>query len=186
MAALLLGGASAQTAPSTPPTQDSPYSQIVREAQQVIVYAPRLFDGHLVNSLKMANNLGIPVRVITTRNGLMQQSGHVLTLVVVDIPVYEVPDSGERRTFMEVQNKNGWKVYDISQGRPVEKRMVDYMGFNDWFAKTAPRLKAYVPELALTVWVKAFLGKDLNITTTYKVEDKDPTPPAFLNTPPRK
>lgn len=180
--ALLLGLSGSGFAQQGVP-QDSPYSDIVREAKQVIVYSPTLSDGNLVNALKMGNNLSVPLRVITTRNGLMQRNGFILTLIVLDIPTYEVPASGDKRYFMEVESVQGWKVYDISQGRPIEKRMIDYLAFNEWLGKNATKLRAYNPELATALWAKAFLGYDLNVSIDVRVKEKEVRPPTFLNPP---
>lgn len=157
------------------------YEQIIRTAKQVVVHAPTLNDGHLVNALKMAKNLDIPIRVITTDDGVMQRNGLILTLIILEVPVFQVPVGGDKRYFFEVETKTGWQAFDISQGRPVAKPMIHYIEFNSWYSKNARRLLKYVPELATAVWVKAHLGYQLTFTSIIAAPPEDQ--PGIFNLP---
>ena len=156
LSALLFVSAGAQTRQT-----DNPYVPLIREAQQLIVHVPQISDPNLVNALKVAGNLSVPMRIITTDDGLMQQNGFALTLIVLGLPVYQVPGGGDRRMFMEVEGPSGWNVYDLSEGRPVRRNMLDYGQFNSWYGKNAQRLPRYVPEAAVATWTNAYLGYKL-------------------------
>lgn len=158
LCAVLFASTSAQSAAGSSENQ---YVPLIREAKQVIVHAPTLSDGNLVNALKVANNLGVPMRIITTDDGLMQANGFVMTLIVLNLPVYQIPGGGERRVFMEVEGSGGWSAYDLSEGRPVRRNLLDFASFNDWYGKNARRLPRYIPESAVAAWAKAFLGYQL-------------------------
>lgn len=157
------------------------YEQIIRSAKQVIVHTPTLSDGHLVNALKMAKNLGIPMRVITTDNGVMQRNGLILTLVILELPVFRISEGGDKRHFFEVETKTGWQAFDISQGRPIAQPMINYIEFNSWYSKNARRLSKYVPELTVAVWAKAHLGHQLTFTSIMTAPPEDQ--PGLFNLP---
>lgn len=159
--ALLTGSALSQTAQTPTLRSDNPYTALVRQAKQVVVHIPTLADGNLVNALKVARNLNVPMRVITTDNGLMQENGLVLTLIVLEVPVYQVPSGGERRVFMEVESAAGWAAYDLSQGRPIQRSVTSYAAFNRWYGVNADKLPRYVPQAAVAAWTKAYLGYTL-------------------------
>lgn len=193
---LLIAGALLQgSAFSQPGSQggvnlaDNPYSSLINSARQVIVYVPRLSDGNLVNALKVGMNLGVPIRVLTTNEGMMQANGLILRLVVLGLPVHPVKGGGERRMFMEVEGEGGWSVYNIASGRPVKGRMYDYNAFNEWYGKNISKLPAYLPEGVVTAWTRAHLGYKLTNGSIQYAQPKDPTPPNFTtppqSTPPR-
>ena len=186
LSALLMGGVSAQAAA---PQQDNPFTSVVRTARQVIVYAPRLSDPRLVNALKVGANLGVPMRVLTTDDGLMQENGLILRLVVLGVPVYRVAQGGDRRMFLEVESAQGWNVYDFSAGDPDKARMFDFNAFNRWYGANARTLPQFNPERSVGLWAKAHLGYNLTYTSVKMLPPKTANSGAAfvdaLRTPPQ-
>jgi len=184
--ALCLGAAAqGQSSQATSATggvnmRDNPYTTIVRQAKQVVLYLPKLTDGNLVNALKVASNLQVPVRVITTDDGVLMQNGLLLQLILLDLPVYRVSAGGEARQFMEVESDQGWAAYDLTSGQPVRGRMYDYNTFNLWYAANIRTLGTYNPDVTLAVWAKAFLGYTLTFTSIKMQRPASDGAPTFL------
>lgn len=154
--------------------------EVIRSAQQVVIHLPTLNNGQITNSLKMGHNLNIPIRVLTTDDGVMQRNGLLLTLIILDISVFQIPSGGDKRLFLEIETKAGWQAFDLSHGRLIARPMMNYADFNIWYSKNMKRLPKYVPELTTAHWAKAHLGHTLTFT---HIQPKNIEQPARLNLP---
>lgn len=181
IAALLLipGAANAQATPQTTPAQlralDA-YSQALSGAKQVIVYAPRLSDAPFVDSLKVMVNLGVPVTVLTSKEGLLMSNGYLMSLSILPLAPGAEKLGGPRlnpmmlevygdvfpHTVLEVETRTGWRAYFIETGMPRQVKIAEVKAFNQWYARWSKTLPVFNPLNVFKLWAQANLGEKLN------------------------
>lgn len=161
-AALLVALASAPALAQAQASAANPYSAVLLGAQQVILHAPELYSPDLVNALRQSRNVNVPVTVVTTMNGALQENGLILRLAVLRADVFVVPAGGDRRVFMQVRHGNDWRVYDVSGAAPIPGRSFDYREFNTWYGQARPRLQPLNPAALLAAWARMHLGVQMN------------------------
>lgn len=152
---------------------EAAYGDAMNGAKQVLVYAPLLTDGSFVNALKVQINLDVPVTIVTTRRGLLQRNGLLLTLTLQALAndrsaryqgnpvVKETGGGGDPHLILQVQTAQGWRAYYFESGLPVPLPFSKVQSFNTWYAKYAGQLQLVSPVVIFKTWAKANLGEQL-------------------------
>lgn len=163
------GTALAQSQQAAWAKAEQEYGLTLEGAKQVIVYAPLLSDGSFVNAMKAPLNLGIPVNLVTSQEGIGQSNGHLFSLVLLGAKTYLAPRGKSARIHYQVLQRNGsWKVYDFTSGLPKPISYGEVQTFNTWYAKTVPTLRPVDPVAATIFWTKKHTGYQLNPTGGFR------------------
>lgn len=157
--ALLLGSAGAQNAAVL--GGPSPYEQILTGARDVVLYAPALYDGRLVEGLRVAGNLEARVTVLSTERGCLLSNGWVYRLALQDASVYLMPDVLDPAVWLQVRTDAGWRAFDVRSGVPKEVPMSRLNTLNSWMRREIPRLSPIDTAQFTRMWAKANLNLHL-------------------------
>ncbi|MFC5849461.1 hypothetical protein [Deinococcus petrolearius] len=141
------------SAPPTPPAVVSP-AQLPADAAAYVVEAPLLFHASLSNVLKRASGNGVPVTLVTTRNGLMQGNALLLSVAAqVSTTTYVTGFVGRTQGSVQVLSKGVWKSYVLDGAvlRPASPGALN--SFNAWLDRYMRAHQPVSPVSVLQNWL---------------------------------
>lgn len=142
------------TAPPAPPPAIVAPSQLPADAAAYVVEAPLLFHASLSNVLKRASGNGVPVTLVTTRNGLMQGNALLLSVAAqVTTTTYVTGFYGRTQGSVQVLSKGQWKAY-VLDGATLSPAPSGSLGrFNTWLESYMKTQRPISAVSALQNWL---------------------------------
>lgn len=141
------------SAPPTPPAIVSP-AQLPADATAYVVEAPLLFHASLSNVLKRASGNGVPVTLVTTRNGIMQGNALLLSVVAqVSTTTYVTEFNGRTQGSVQVLSKGVWKSYVLDGATLSPAPSGALNQFNTWLGSYMKTHQPISPVSALQNWL---------------------------------